>query len=133
VFRPGWRQFRTAGRNVWPTVNLTTGDPIVYWNGAATTASFPGFPGFAIEYPTAMVADPLNGNALEWKRPQILPTLGAGGTGTCDPTTANSGHTGVTLVTLADGSVKPVSSSITQRTWNAALTPAGNEVLGSDW
>ncbi len=103
----------TAGRNVWPAVNLTTGDPIVYWKNETTTATFSGFPGSAIQYPTAMVADPLNGNALEWKGPQINPSLGAG-TGTCDPTTANSAHTGVTLVTLADGSVKPVSSSITR-------------------
>jgi prepilin-type N-terminal cleavage/methylation domain-containing protein/prepilin-type processing-associated H-X9-DG protein len=121
----------TDGRNVWPAVNLTTGDPIVYWTGEPTTTSFPGFPGFAIQYPTSQVPDPNNGNAMSWKVPQSTPTLG--GTGTCDPTTANGGHPGGVVVGMADGSVRLVNTSVTMRTWNAALTPAGGEVLGSDW
>jgi prepilin-type N-terminal cleavage/methylation domain-containing protein len=121
----------TNGRNVWPAVNLTTGDPISYWPGE-TTGNIPsGFPGFAIPYPTAMIPDSANGNALEWKTPQANPTLGP--TGTCDPLTANGGHTGGVLVSLADGSVRLVSPGVSQRTWNAALTPAGGETLGSDW
>ena len=121
----------TDGRSVWPAVNLTTGDPIVYWPGIATTSSFPGFPGFGIQYPTAMIPDPANGNVASFKVPQASPSLGT--TGTCDPLTANSGHSGVVLVGLGDGSVRGVSPSITLRTWNAALTPAGGEVLGSNW
>ena len=59
------------------------------------------------------------------------PTLGVGGT--CNPLTANSLHTRVVLVSLADGSVKPISPSITMRTWNSALTPAGRgRVRGVD-
>jgi prepilin-type N-terminal cleavage/methylation domain-containing protein len=121
----------TAGRNVWPAVNLTTGDPIVYWTGEDTTTSFPGFPGFAIQYPTARVADPANGNALSWKVPQFSPTMGT--TGTCDPLTVNSGHTNLIQVTLGDASVRTVAGDVTMRTWNAVLTPAGGEALGSDW
>jgi prepilin-type N-terminal cleavage/methylation domain-containing protein len=123
----------TAGRSVWPAVNLTTGDPIVYWTGANTTTSFPNppFHGFAIEYTTAKVADPNNGNVLSWKVPQVNPTLGA--SGNCDPTTANAGHTGVVLVSMMDGSVRGVSASVSMRTWIAALTPMGGEVMGSDW
>jgi hypothetical protein len=34
---------------------------------------------------------------------------------------------------MGDGSVRSVSGSISLRTWNAALSPAGGEVLGSDW
>jgi hypothetical protein len=34
---------------------------------------------------------------------------------------------------MADGSVRLASPSISLRTWNAALTPAGGETLGSDW
>jgi hypothetical protein len=128
---PGGGNSATAGRSVWPAVNLTTGDPIVYWPGEATTSSYPGFPGFAIQYPTSMVPDPGNGNAMSWKVPQVTPSLG--NSGTCDPTTASASHTGATLVGLADGSVRTVTPSITMRTWNGVLTPAGGEVLGSDW
>ncbi|OWK40557.1 hypothetical protein FRUB_05476 [Fimbriiglobus ruber] len=46
---------------------------------------------------------------------------------------ANSGHTGQVLVGLMDGSVRGVSSSISQATWQNALTPADGNVLGSDW
>jgi prepilin-type N-terminal cleavage/methylation domain-containing protein len=121
----------TDGRSVWPAVNLTTGDPIVYWPGEATTSSFPGFPGFGIQYPTAQVPDPANGNVMSYKVPQASPTLGT--TGTCDPTTANSMHSSVVLAALGDGSVRNISATITLFTWNAALTPAGGEVPGSDW
>jgi hypothetical protein len=121
----------TDGRNVWPAVNLTTGDPIVYWPGEATTTSYPGFPGFAIQYPTSQVPDPSNGNAPSWKVPEVGPSLG--GTGTCDPTTANGGHPGGVVVGMGDGATRLVSPSVSLRTWNAALTPAGGEVLGSDW
>ena len=122
----------TNGRNVWPAVNLSTGDPISYWPGETTGATPSGFPGFSVgPYPTAMTPDPANGNALEWLTPQASPSLGA--SGTCNPLTANGGHTGGVLVGLADGSVRLVSSGVTQRTWNAALTPAGGETLGSDW
>jgi hypothetical protein len=121
----------TDGRSVWPAVNLTTGDPIVYWPGAATTTSFPGFPGFGIQYPTAMIPDPANGNVLSWKGPQVAPTMGP--TGTCDPTTASSGHTGGVQVCLGDGSVRSVPETISLRTWNAALTPNSGDLIGSDW
>lgn len=37
------------------------------------------------------------------------------------------------LVALADGSVRSVSDGVRPETWWAACTPAGGEVLGSDW
>jgi prepilin-type N-terminal cleavage/methylation domain-containing protein len=123
----------TAGRNVWPAANLTTGDPVVYWPGEATTGSPAGMGAgmFAIQYPTAQIPDPANNNVMSWKVPQVSPTLGP--SGTCDPTTASAQHTGVVLVGMGDGSVRSVAASISLRTWNAALSPAGGEVLGSDW
>jgi hypothetical protein len=123
----------TDGRSVWPAVNLTTGDSIVYWIGEDTTNSFTsiGFPGGANQYPTARVPDPNNGNALSWKLPQGAPTLGP--TGTCDPTTANSGHAEGVQVVLGDGSVHLVTAGVSLKTWNAVLTPAGGEVVGNDW
>jgi prepilin-type N-terminal cleavage/methylation domain-containing protein/prepilin-type processing-associated H-X9-DG protein len=46
---------------------------------------------------------------------------------------ATSPHTGGINVGLGDGSVRFVSGSISGATWLAACTPAGGEVLGSDW
>ena len=51
----------------------------------------------------------------------------------CDPTRPSSGHTGVCLSALADGSVRGVSASISQPTWQQAITPDDGGVLGNDW
>ncbi len=53
--------------------------------------------------------------------------------GNCDPTRASTAHTGGILVGLADGSVRTLAPSMSGATWWAAVTPAGGEVLGSDW
>jgi prepilin-type N-terminal cleavage/methylation domain-containing protein/prepilin-type processing-associated H-X9-DG protein len=56
------------------------------------------------------------------------------GTGGCgDGNKANSPHTGGINVGLGDGSVRFVSQGISGSTWWFALTPAGGEVLGTDW
>jgi prepilin-type N-terminal cleavage/methylation domain-containing protein/prepilin-type processing-associated H-X9-DG protein len=44
-----------------------------------------------------------------------------------------SPHSGGINVALADGSVRFVNQGVSPNTWWAALTPAGGEVLGSDW
>jgi prepilin-type N-terminal cleavage/methylation domain-containing protein len=59
---------------------------------------------------------------------QVRPTEG-----NCDPTRASTSHSGGMLVGLADGSVRTLSPSMSGTTWWAAVTPAGDEVLGSDW
>jgi prepilin-type N-terminal cleavage/methylation domain-containing protein len=122
----------TKGRNVWPAVNLTTGDSILFWTGEDTTSSPPTLaPGtFAIQYATSKVVDPVTGQR-GWKVPQATPSVGA--TGTCDPLTGNSGHPTAVLVTLGDASVRPIHPGISMQTWNAVLTPAGGEVPGNDW
>ncbi len=114
----------TDGRSVWPAVNLTTGDPIVYWTGEDTTTTFPGFPGAAAQYATAKVGG-------LWKVPQSSPTFGPAGT--CDPTTANGMHPGIVVVSMADGSTRNVSVSITPATWNAVLTPNAGDAIGADF
>jgi prepilin-type N-terminal cleavage/methylation domain-containing protein len=60
-----------------------------------------------------------------------LPFTGAGAT--CDWTQASTGHSGVILVGLADGSVRSVSSSVAPPTWWYAFTPNGGEILPSNW
>ena len=46
---------------------------------------------------------------------------------------AASAHTGGIQVGLGDGSVRFVGQGVSGWTWWYALTPAGGEVLGSDW
>jgi prepilin-type N-terminal cleavage/methylation domain-containing protein len=53
--------------------------------------------------------------------------------GPCDRRVATSPHTAGMNVGLGDGSVRFVTASISGTTWWAACTPAGGEVLGSDW
>jgi hypothetical protein len=53
--------------------------------------------------------------------------------GECDSTLAQTPHRGGMLVALGDGSVRTLSPKIKPETYWAAVTPAGGEVLGSDW
>ena len=53
--------------------------------------------------------------------------------GNCDPSRASTSHPGGMQVTLADGSVRTLAGSMSGTTWWSAVTPAGGEVLGTDW
>jgi hypothetical protein len=44
-----------------------------------------------------------------------------------------SGHVAVVQVAMADGTARGVSASVTQATWQNAVTPADGNPLGSDW
>lgn len=50
----------------------------------------------------------------------------------CDPTLASTPHAVMNLL-LGDGSVRSYGGSLTGKTWWAACTPSGGEVLGNDW
>jgi prepilin-type N-terminal cleavage/methylation domain-containing protein len=65
---------------------------------------------------------------------QILPPQPATTPGNnCDPNRAHFLTSGGCQVALADGSVRSVSSSVSQPTWIAVLTPATGEILSNDW
>jgi prepilin-type processing-associated H-X9-DG protein len=53
--------------------------------------------------------------------------------GKCNPTVPQSPHPGAINVAMADGSVHFISNKVSPMTWYHACTPAGGEVLGSDW
>ncbi|HKB36781.1 MAG TPA: DUF1559 domain-containing protein [Gemmataceae bacterium] len=53
--------------------------------------------------------------------------------GNCDPSRASTAHNVGTLVALADGSVRTLAATMSGTTWWAAVTPAGDEVFGTDW
>ena len=50
-----------------------------------------------------------------------------------DPTRFQSSHTGLILVGLMDGSVRPITSGVSQYNWNLALNPADGQVFDSSW
>jgi hypothetical protein len=60
---------------------------------------------------------------------QTRPTPG----NSCNPRLPQGLSSGGIYVLLGDGSVRSVSSGVSVATWHAAITPAGGEVLGSDW
>jgi len=62
---------------------------------------------------------------------QVQPT--GGPPAVCVGDRGSSPHPGGIQVSLADGSVRFVGAGIDSATWWAALTPAGGEVLGSNW
>jgi prepilin-type N-terminal cleavage/methylation domain-containing protein len=69
-----------------------------------------------------------------WLPPPMAPTRNGFGPflGNCDPTRASTSHAGGIQVGLADGSVRTLAPTISGKTWWAAVTPAGGEVLNLD-
>jgi len=60
--------------------------------------------------------------------PQLKPTQAQ-----CNPALLQSPFSGGVLVGLGDGSVRSVSSGVSQATWQSALLPADGIPLGNDW
>jgi len=60
--------------------------------------------------------------------PQMLPTKAQ-----CNPQRVQGFSSGGILVSLADGSVRTVSSGMSQATWGRAVEPKDGLVLGNDW
>jgi prepilin-type N-terminal cleavage/methylation domain-containing protein len=56
-----------------------------------------------------------------------------GTVGVCNGGIASSPHRTVINVGMGDGSVKQVSTNVSQTTWWYALTPNAGDVLGDDW
>jgi prepilin-type N-terminal cleavage/methylation domain-containing protein len=50
-----------------------------------------------------------------------------------DPIAFQSMHTGLLLVGMMDGSVRPVTSGVSQYSWNLALNPADGQVFDNSW
>jgi prepilin-type processing-associated H-X9-DG protein len=66
-------------------------------------------------------------------RPSPNHDLKPGTPGRCDPWQAQTPHPGGMLVAMADGSVRVLSPSMSEKTYWSAITPSGGETLGSDW
>jgi prepilin-type N-terminal cleavage/methylation domain-containing protein len=64
---------------------------------------------------------------------QVQPSPFTGSGAACDWTRPSTPHSGGIQVVLADGSTRTITDGISPTTWWYAFTPAGGEVLGSDW
>jgi hypothetical protein len=133
------------------------GDPHAYysWPGWGETTAFPDgdpldTPMYGANYAKSLGAsgglwvDPNSTTPIKgpgsWNQ-QSFPNFNAGAISfqsrptilACDLTLLQSGHTGVMVVGLGDGSAKTVSDSISVATWKAANDPRDGVPLGPDW
>jgi prepilin-type N-terminal cleavage/methylation domain-containing protein len=65
---------------------------------------------------------------LNLSLPQLTPNVN-----TCDPMMLQSPYTGGIMVGLGDGSVRLVSSGVSQYSWNLALNPNDGKTFDSSW
>jgi prepilin-type N-terminal cleavage/methylation domain-containing protein len=79
-------------------------------------------------YPNPIYFDVVGPNAGLYDPPQIGTTVRE-----ANPDTCQSFHPNVMVISLMDGSVRTVDSSISLRTWRLAVNPDDGGVLGSDW
>jgi prepilin-type N-terminal cleavage/methylation domain-containing protein len=103
--------------------------PVLFpWLGPPMVSPGKAFqPGFAIAALAARGAPNAIGRGSRF---EVQPTPFRGN---CDPTRTATAHPGGMVVGLADGSVRTLSPGMSGTTWWAAVTPTGDEVLGSDW
>jgi hypothetical protein len=92
--------------------------------GGTIWSAIANYEGWIPHFADASVGQVASGSYLFQTRP--LPS-------TCDPNVPSSPWSGMILVGMMDGSVRPVSASISPTTWWAAVSPNGGEVLGTDW
>jgi type II secretory pathway pseudopilin PulG len=104
IFPPGPDGVRALRRTTFADKNMGDVYPITDVSRATSTGSVPGV--------TFQV------------RPRISD---------CDPSLAQTPHSGGMLVGLMDGSVRTLSPGMSAPTYWAAITPSGGEVPGSDW
>jgi prepilin-type N-terminal cleavage/methylation domain-containing protein len=104
----------------------TTGGEGVLWGHGGWNAPWMSL--FAQRF--ANGTSPGNINAANAILPPMRKTQPGGG---CQNERATAMTPGGCTVGMGDGSVRNVNTSITPVTWFSALTPAGGEVLGSDW
>jgi prepilin-type N-terminal cleavage/methylation domain-containing protein len=119
----------------------------------AYPASYDWFPVFAFNHPTYLpgttagcwVGGTVNATVTpcppfmqNWdKIPQIQPKITATGVTPdptqCDQSRPSTGHSGASVVCLADGSVRTVSEAVSAASWRAVILPEDGNSPGSDW
>jgi len=93
-------------------------------------------PIFAWNHPSYQTTQTTNPPYLQnWNQPPlVMPDVTATGTASqCDNSRPSTGHSSGSVVGMADGSVKTVSRSVSQPTWQSAILPEDGVPLGNDW
>jgi prepilin-type N-terminal cleavage/methylation domain-containing protein len=102
--------------------------PVFPWLPPPMSPTRLGFgPSFAVRAFAAMGAPDAVGEGSRFQV-QTTPFLV-----NCDPTRAATAHPGGIQVGLADSSVRTLAPTMSGKTWWAAVTPGGGEVMGPDW
>jgi prepilin-type N-terminal cleavage/methylation domain-containing protein len=109
----------SAGGNLTWDYNIQTYWPFVFFY---PNANFPN----SIGYPGNPLGAPQNGASMF----QVQPTPYVSN---CDPSRASTPHPGGMMVAMGDASIRSLPGSMSNQTFWYAATPAGSEVLGSDW
>ncbi|HEY1187758.1 MAG TPA: DUF1559 domain-containing protein, partial [Gemmata sp.] len=112
----------------------------IYRSGTVTGSTPPSssdsFPGDRV---SAVFGGGVSGDGTRWyvgvdSKPTVFGIANPNTTaGRCDRGQASSPHSSVIQVSMADGSTRSVSSSVSATTWWAACTRNNGDQLGSDW
>jgi prepilin-type N-terminal cleavage/methylation domain-containing protein len=123
-----------------PASGLPTTTPVwAAYPGGGTNAdnpasSFSSIPGFGFTTYGAMQNPPVTlGNGFPDFLDGNIPFQTAPGANACDPKITQSGHIGVILVGLGDGSIKAVNGGVIASAWQTACTPTTLAPLGNSW
>jgi len=102
-----------------------------YWGENGGTCNREGGQGGNGSVPGFYNSIPPNANTIGL--PQWAPNPFGSGTPICNPCLLQSFETGAIQVGLGDGSVRGVSSSISNPTWFLAVTASNQTPFGTDW
>jgi len=116
----------TAAGNLWAYPD----DAPVTFTATTTATSYDFSPVFA--WNTGTTVPP---GVKNWASPpQIQPRVSTtGAAAACDASRPSTGHSGTSVVGMADGSARLVSGDISATTWFSAITPDDGVALGPDW
>jgi hypothetical protein len=99
-----------------------------YYDSSSVSSYSYTYPGYTYKYNYSYGSGVPKFNLVAGKTFQVRPAVGK-----CDGTIPQALSSGAIQVLLGDGSVRGVAAGVSPTTWSAAITPAGGEVLGSDW
>jgi len=123
---------RTQYTGTSPPAVAPSADGCLWWYPSSVDWA----PVFAWNHPSYQTTQTTNPPYLQnWAQtPMVQPDVTATGTANqCDVSRPSTGHSSGSVVGMADGSVKLVSRSVSQPTWQSAILPEDGVPLGNDW